>query len=222
MDLNRIVESLASSGVLSGLAGGVAAGALGGALRRKGGRKRAGMLLKAGGLAAIGGLAWKVYRDHQQTRQAHSGMPGTGYDAPPRLEEGSLGLLLVRAMIAAARADGHIDAEEQARIFRRVDELSLRDHEKSLILEELRYPASLEVLAGAARDPGVRAQVYAASLLAIDAECPAGRVYLQDLAEILALPPTLVRDLHDEARARAQVQVRRHPQEVSAGNDRAA
>jgi uncharacterized membrane protein YebE (DUF533 family) len=151
---------------------------------------------KVGGLAAIGALARKVYRDHHTSRQ--EALPGrdAGADTPPRLEEGSDGLLLVRAMIAAAKADGHIDAEAQDRIARRVNGLALRDHEKGLILDELRRPASLEALALAARDPALRAQVYAASLRAIDPECRAGRVYLQDLAEILALPPTLVRDLH--------------------------
>ncbi|MCR9104423.1 MAG: tellurite resistance TerB family protein [Gammaproteobacteria bacterium] len=64
MDLNKIVSSLASSGVL----GGVAGGALGGALvSNKKARKTAGTLLKVGGIAALGGVAWKAYQNYQGT-----------------------------------------------------------------------------------------------------------------------------------------------------------
>jgi len=211
MDLNRIVQGLVGSGVVSGLAGGVAGGAVTGALLSKKGRKHAGTLLKVGGLAAVGGLAWKAYRGYQESKTLTfaSGDPTPdGLDeqrvhltASPGLghAQDSRGLLLIRAMISAAMADGHISAEEQARIFRRLAELDLRDHEKSLILDELRHPARVEQLVEQCTDLTIGLEVYAASLLAIDRSCPAGRVYLENLAEQLALPPALVRNLQEHA-----------------------
>ena len=68
MDLNKMVKGLVGSGVVSGLAGGVAGGALSGAFLSKKGRKHAGTLLKVGGLAAVGGLAWKAYRGYQVSK----------------------------------------------------------------------------------------------------------------------------------------------------------
>ena len=65
MDLNKIVSSLASSGVLGGLAGGAVSGAL---MSNKKARKTAGTLLKVGGIAALGGLAWKAYQGYQSSQ----------------------------------------------------------------------------------------------------------------------------------------------------------
>jgi uncharacterized membrane protein YebE (DUF533 family) len=196
------------SGVLSGLAGGVAGGAVSGALQSKKGRKHAGTLLKVGGLAAVGGLAWKAYRGYQQSKTAAhpdaesvSGsvarQPASVAAMPARAGD-SRGLLLIRAMISAAMADGHIDVEEQTRIFGRLSELDLQDDEKSLILDELRHPASAEQLVEQCTDLATSLEVYAASVLAVDTSCPAGRVYLEDLAEQLALPPVLARNVQDE------------------------
>jgi len=67
MDFSKIISGLTSSGIGSGLAGGVAGGALVSALGSKSGRKTAATLLKVGGIAAAGGLAWKAYQSYQQT-----------------------------------------------------------------------------------------------------------------------------------------------------------
>ena len=68
MDLNKVVNALGSSGFLGGFAGGAAGGALTSALMGKKGGKHAKTLLKVGGLAAVGGLAWKAYQSYQQTQ----------------------------------------------------------------------------------------------------------------------------------------------------------
>ena len=75
MDLNKVVNALGSSGALGGFAGGVAGGALTGALMSKKGKKHAKTLLTAGGLAAVGGLAWKAYQSYQQGQQAQQPAP---------------------------------------------------------------------------------------------------------------------------------------------------
>lgn len=209
MDLNKIVQGLVGSGVVSSLAGGVVGGAVSGAFLSGKGRKHAGTLLKVGGLAAVGGLAWKAYRGYQASKTltySSDGPARNGLDdqrvrltASPGVgpAQDSRGLLLIRAMITAAMADGHISEEEQTRIFRRLTELDLRDHEKSLILDELRHPVRVEALVEQCTDLTISLEVYAASLLAIDTSCPAGRVYLENLAEQLALPLMLVRNLQE-------------------------
>jgi uncharacterized membrane protein YebE (DUF533 family) len=211
MNLNKIVQGLVGSGVVSGLASGVAGGAVAGALLSKKGHKHAGTLLKVGGLAGVGGLAWKAYRGFQESKSVTYSDDDPTSDGPEEQRahltassgfdpaQDSRGLLLVRAMISAAMADGHISAEELTRITRRLAELDLRDHEKSLILDELRCPVRAEQLVEQCTDPTISLEVYAASLLAIDTSCPAGRVYLEDLAEQLALPPALIRNVREQA-----------------------
>jgi uncharacterized membrane protein YebE (DUF533 family) len=236
IDLNRIIGGLSQSGAAAGLAGGLAGGTLVGALATKKGRKTAKKAAKIGGLALVGGLAWKAYHDYRQsagnrgTGGAAHRSPGwtpataTGPQAPgtaaaiaaterwERLSrqdfeavaaEPAVGdsrpLLLVRAMIAAAMADGHLDASEQARLFREIDRLDLTTEEKGMMLEELRRPWSVNALAAHCREPETAVEVYAAGLLAIDETRIESARWLDELARSLALPPALVAEIHAQA-----------------------
>jgi uncharacterized membrane protein YebE (DUF533 family) len=215
IDLNRIVQGLAQSGVASGFVGGAAGGALTSALMSKKGRKGAKTLLKVGGLAAVGGLAWKAYQGYRQGQPENasavaardsSATPGAPAGAPELLPppvaqdgDGPEAMLLVRAMIAAAMADGHMDGGEQERIFAEVNRLDLSAEEKAMLFDELRRPLPIDELARRASDPRIGAEVYAASLLAIDENRPEGRQYLDRLAGRLALPAMLVEALHARA-----------------------
>lgn len=109
------------------------------------------------------------------------------------------GLLLLRAMIAAATADGHIDPNEHARIFREAQRLELSGQEKALLFDELQHPLSLSELIGHVANPETAVEVYAASLVAVDEQRPEGQAYLRDLAAGLELPGALVQSLHQQA-----------------------
>ena len=69
LDLNRIVSGLADSGAVAGLAGGLAGGTVVGALSSKKGRKTAKKVAQVGGLALVGGLAWKAYQNYRNDQQ---------------------------------------------------------------------------------------------------------------------------------------------------------
>ena len=47
-------------------------------------------------------------------------------------------------MIAAAKADGHLDSAERQRILARMQSLGLDAEEKALVVEELLHPCSQE------------------------------------------------------------------------------
>ena len=129
MDLNKVVSGLSSSGALSGFAGGLAGSALVDAISGKKGKKMAKGALKVGALAAVGGLAYTAYQKYTNN-QSQAGAQATGTDgvaqsswtAIPQqnfeaaVEDtgGSNAMLILRAMIAAASSDGHLDSEEQA------------------------------------------------------------------------------------------------------------
>jgi uncharacterized membrane protein YebE (DUF533 family) len=201
MDVNKILNGMIKSGVLSNLATGVASGALGGMLVNGRDSKQLGTLVKAGGLAAIGGLAWAAWQKYQQGQLPLDAASGQSPTLPEAAESrlsapDSQSMLLVRCMIAAAMADGHIDAGETQRIFRQIDNREMTSTEKALVLDALRRPASMQDLVSQVHDLHTATEVYASSLLAIDASCEKGSAWLKALARQLELPAVLVENLH--------------------------
>ena len=206
------------SGHLGGIGGGALAGGLAGILLgTKQGRKIAGTAATVGGMALVGALAYGAYRNWQSGRapaqdpqDARAGVPllpaprDTPFNPASETEQQSLGLSLMRAMIAAAKSDGHVDAAEQANIFAKLDRLDLGAEEKAFVLDELRKPLDVDAIAHSARTPEQAAEIYIASLLAIDIDNLAERRYLATLALRLKLDEKLVEHLHATVEGVAQ------------------
>jgi hypothetical protein len=95
---------------------------------------------------------------------------------------GNDAVLLIRAMIAAANADGVIDAQERAQILGRLKTVELTPDEHSFIVEELLSPADLETIVKQVTSARMARQVYAVSLLAIEVDTDQERAYMQALA----------------------------------------
>jgi uncharacterized membrane protein YebE (DUF533 family) len=203
------------SGHLGGIGGGALAGGLAGILLgTKQGRKIAGTAATVGGMALVGALAYGAYRNWQSGRapaqDAHASVPllpaprDTPFNPASETEQQSLGLSLMRAMIAAAKSDGHVDATEQGNIFTQLDRLDLSAEEKAFVLDELRKPLDVDAIAHSARTPEQAAEIYIASLLAIDIDNLAERRYLATLALRLKLDEKLVEHLHATVEGVAQ------------------
>lgn len=107
-------------------------------------------------------------------------------------------ILLIRAMIAAAHADGILDDDERARIFQQLENLGLSEEEHEFMERELHAPWNAAALAANASSPDVARQVYAASLLAIEVDTPEERAYLEELARRLRLDEAAVAAIHHE------------------------
>lgn len=205
-DVNKIINGLSRNGLLSGLAGGLAGGTLAGALTGKSGKKIGKTALKVGALAAVSGVAWKAYQSYSRRSNSRAGAPVAvpaleqrRFDAVVREEHGNKGpMLVLRAMIAAAHADGHVDQDERQQIFAQVEKLDLSIAEKAALFDELKRPLDLNALVRLVPDSETAIEVYTASLLAIDEAQPASERYLQDLARSLRLPDDLVKSLHFE------------------------
>jgi len=212
---NALVSKLLNSGAASGLLGGALSGTLTSLLTGKKGKKLAKSALKVGGLAAVGGLAYVAYKRYQQ------GEPPRATPFRPSLDEplaqagflppdediashNALGLALMQAMIAAAKADGHIDQEEHQRIFEQLNKLDLDAESKAFLLEELGKPLDVDAIVKLAVTPEVATELYTASLLAVDVDTPAERAYLQMLAARLNLAPALVEQIHATAESAAR------------------
>ncbi|MGB6119964.1 MAG: tellurite resistance TerB family protein [Mesorhizobium sp.] len=167
------------------------------------GRAVTGTAIKVGGLAAIAGLAYKAYQNYQNGGEPQQTANGdTGLLPPPEdtsfhpsqapQGEHEFALTLVRAMIAAARADGHIDDEERARISERVELAGMGAEARSFLDEELSRPVDMDALVAAAQTDAQKVELYTASRLTIEPETRAERGYLDLLAGRLKLPDALV------------------------------
>ncbi len=202
--------------------GGLAAGALAGGLAGlllggKKPRKLAKSALKVGGVALVGGLAYKAWRDWQDNKlpqrapaPARGDSPLAGAPLPAEMNapadspfmpaepqaQDDLTRALIRAMIAAAKADGHVCDDERRRITDQLGALRLNAADMAFIDEELSGPLDIDAVANGARCPEQAAEIYAASLLVADPDGPAEKGYLAMLAARLRLDEGLVAHLH--------------------------
>ncbi|SIO56598.1 Uncharacterized membrane protein YebE, DUF533 family [Rhodovulum sp. ES.010] len=92
--------------------------------------------------------------------------------------------LMIRAMIQAAKADGEIDAEERARIFDHLGDVS--DAERAFVEAQMDAPVDPVGLAEDTSE-AMRAQVYAAAATTVRLDNPAETAFLQNLATALGL-----------------------------------
>jgi uncharacterized membrane protein YebE (DUF533 family) len=104
----------------------------------------------------------------------------------PEAEEAEA-LLMIRAMIAAAKADGRVDAAERAAIAAQLDAAGLSAEERDFVLADFDRPLTPEALARDARDPMLRARLYAAAFAGAGEVTPPERAWLDALAQALKL-----------------------------------
>jgi uncharacterized membrane protein YebE (DUF533 family) len=176
--------------------GAIAGGALSLLLGSRGGRK----LATYGGLAALGTLAYRAWRDHQRGTASSGNVEPRTVDrlSGPEVELHSRGILV--ALIAAAKADGHIDDRERALIQDEIGKLSQDTGLQTWIANELAQPLDPARVAASATTPELASEMYLASLLVADEQSFMERAYLEELATQLKLESTF------KARLEKQVQ----------------
>ncbi len=103
--------------------------------------------------------------------------------------------LMLRAMIQAAKADGHIDPQERQQIIDHVG-ADADAEDLSFVKEQLDAPVDIAALA-ADTPEALRVRVYTMSLMSVRLDTPAEAVYLDRLAAALGLDQTVINALHD-------------------------
>ena len=184
-----------------------AAGGLGGlVLGTKTGRAVAGSAARIGALALIGGLAYKAFQNYQAGRPLITGaaapeMAPNGSGFEPGAVTNESATLYIRAMIAAAAADGRIDAAEQAKILGALKQAGVDAEAEDFLANELNSPASAEDLAAAVTSPEEAVQLYTAARIAIEPDSGAEKQFLGALAGALGIDNKLA--AHIEATTRS-------------------
>jgi uncharacterized membrane protein YebE (DUF533 family) len=188
-------------GLLSGAGGGaLAAGAMGLLLGSKKARKVGGKVAVYGGLAALGVLAYKAYGNYNaQKGTAPQSEPQTLDRLPPaQVEQHSQAIL--KALVAAAKADGHIDDRERQLIEGEFTKLDNDQELKNWLHAELNKPLDPADVARAASTPEMAAEMYIASVMLVDEESFMEKSYLDELARQLKLEPGLKVELERQVR----------------------
>ncbi|KFF48440.1 membrane protein [Gammaproteobacteria bacterium MFB021] len=179
-------------------------GALGMLIGSKRGRSLGGKAIKYGALAGLGALAWKAWQSHQ-ARQSAPAEAASATDQPleqlsgERQETRSRGIL--KAMIAAARADGHIDAAERAALAEQIDALGADDELHAWVEREMSAPLDAEAIARDADSPQAAREIYLASVAIIDDQNPMEKAWLDQLAQALSLDGEMRQALEREVHA---------------------
>ena len=187
--------------LLSGAGGGLlAGGAMGLLLGNKKARKLGGKALSYGGLAALGVLAYKAYGSWQaQQGSAAQHEPQTLDRLPPAQAELHSQAIL-RALVSAAKADGHVDEREKALIEGEFLKLDNDQELQHWLHTELNKPLDPADVARAASTPEMAAEMYIASVMMVDEEHFMERAYLDELARQLRLDPALKNELENQVR----------------------
>lgn len=187
--------------LLSGAGGGaLAAGAMGLLLGNKKTRNIGGKALTYGGLAALGVLAYKAYGSWQ-AKQA--GAPQTEPQTLDRLPPAQVELhsqAILKALVAAAKADGHVDERERVLIEGEFTKLDNDQELQHWLHAELNKPLDPADVARAASTPEMAAEMYIASVMLVDEENFMEKSYLDELARQLKLEPGLKAELEKQVR----------------------
>ncbi len=206
---NDLVGKVKSIVAENQLAAGAVLGGLGGLLLgTKTGREMAGGAAQLGAAALIGGLAYKAYQNYK------SGQPLIATDGPvqaapagsgfePQAMSNDTAVRVIRAMIAAAAADGRIDEREREKILSAFRQSGAEKEAEAFLGREIASPASAAALAEGVRSETEALEVYTAARIAIKVDTNAEQNFLADLATRLGIDPALATQIDAAARRAA-------------------
>ncbi len=221
------VSDLMKNMNMGGLLGAAGVGGILGALMGgKKAKKMAKGALKVGGTAAVGMLAWQFYQKWSQSQSTppqqqqnthypqthgHTQEQYTTQQHPqPAIQQNttqeftqqdSTALILLEAMVFAARADGHIDAEEQQNIHNAVEALFPGQNMSAFLDTLLQKPIDPNALAAKVHSKEEAYDLYRLSCAIITIDSFMERSYLDGLAKALQLQEIEKMNLEKEALA---------------------
>ncbi len=185
-------------GGLGDLLGGMLGGAGGNAGGMPQGRSAGGTNYMA--LASLGMMAFQAFQSWQRSQAAATQQAVRTVDQLSGAEAENHSHAILRALIAAAKADGSIDAQEKQLIYAEIKRQTSDPHLQQWLDEEVSKPLDAAEVAQSAQDPAMAAEMYLASVMLVDDQQAAERAYLDDLAGALQIDPTLQGHLEQQAK----------------------
>ena len=163
----------------------------------KSGRKILSPAIKLGSLAALGTVGYKVYQKYLEDQGLAS--EGSSIEQLKGEPRNARALTIVRAMIAAAVADGTIDGEERDAINAQIKASGLEADAAKILTEEMLKPLKVEEIAAESDSPEAAVEIYLASMAIVDTDNDKERQFLDQLAEAMDIAPGLKASIEAEA-----------------------
>ncbi|MEX5389176.1 tellurite resistance TerB family protein [Enterobacter cloacae] len=155
--------------------------------------------LLAGGGAIAGTVLWNKYKD--RVRTAHSDEPDYGQHTSPldlRTER------LIRALVFAAKSDGHIDDKERSAIEQQLREAGVEEQGRTLVAQAIEQPLDPQRLAQSVKNEEEALELYFLSCAAIDIDHFMERSYLNALGDALKIPQDVRDGIEKDIREQKQ------------------
>ena len=171
-------------------------GALLGALM--GGSKSTTMNSLGGGMMGLlGMMAYKALKNSMgSSSSASSGATAQAYTPATPQQQANDAEIILLAMIDAAKADGQVDADEFNKIMNSIKSSGVGQDGVNYVLQKLQGPMeTAKIVAATKGRPDLAAQVYSASLMAIDVDTDAERNYLAKLAGAMGLSAQVIQNI---------------------------
>ncbi|MCP2020706.1 UNVERIFIED_ORG: uncharacterized membrane protein YebE (DUF533 family) [Pseudomonas reinekei] len=209
-DLGGLLGGLLGGGAGAGAGGGgtglggLLGGLLGGGSPMGGApQSRSGGGTNYAALASLGMMAFQAYQAWQRSQASAPQEAPRTVDllAGPEAEEHSHAIL--RALIAAAKADGRIDDSEKQMISTEIGRHTDDPQLQQWLDDEVAKPLDPNEVAQSATDPGMASEMYLASVMLVDDQQDAERNYLDELAAALRIEPELQLHLEQQAKGTA-------------------
>ncbi|WP_347911892.1 tellurite resistance TerB family protein [Pseudomonas grandcourensis] len=152
-------------------------------------------------LASLGMMAFQAYQAWQRSQASAPQEAPRTVDllAGPEAEEHSHAIL--RALIAAAKADGRIDDAEKQMISTEIGRHTDDPQLQQWLDDEVAKLLDANEVAQSATDPGMASEMYLASVMLVDDQQDAERNYLDELAAALQIDPQLQLHLEQQAKS---------------------
>lgn len=140
--------------------------------------------LKGALVAGAGSMLWKKLASRvSESNTVHNPHYGLTQSNPQ-----DQAIRAVKALVFAAKADGHIDANENAAISQKISAMNLGPQGKTLIQQAMDAPLDPQAIADGVNDPQEALALYAMSRSVIDPDQYMEKSYLDGLAEALNIP----------------------------------
>jgi uncharacterized membrane protein YebE (DUF533 family) len=151
-------------------------------------------------LASLGMMAFQAYQAWQRSQASAPQQAPRTVDllSGPEVEDHSHAIL--RALIAAAKADGRIDDAEKQMISSEIGRHTDDPELQQWLDDEVARPLDAADVAQSATDSGMAAEMYLASVMLVDDQQDAERSYLDELAAALNIDPDLQVHLEQQAK----------------------
>ncbi len=123
---------------------------------------------------------------------------------PPQIPEATpeqtekLAVRLLQVMVAAAHADGQLDAEEEKAVIGRLKDEQFSQEEKMFLLAEMHSPKSIDELTANITDPATAKMMYMLAVGTIEIDTPEERQWLDQFAAALQLSKTVQEFIEDQ------------------------